>query len=216
MKYDATTRTLRLEPKDCTTCAYGAGGRGEYTGSKICEVCNGTGRGPRGGRGGCRSCYNGRQHDFDNPIVCPSCNGTWQGAAMENFCDRPPAEAVESIPMFFIALGRDNTWNENYLGLGTIYSCTDYGTRFLTWAGQPDKDAADDVAQALMMEAREHFAKEVPQATKVLKKYERGDKVATLHDALIFVLTQTGYNVRAMSDLPENFRENSVAEKVHA
>jgi len=223
MKFDPTTRTLTLERKDCRTCTHGAGEQGQYTGTKVCPTCKGTGNGPRGGKGKCRDCYGGKQHDFDNPIVCPTCHGDFKDAALETFTDYCPTEAVDAMPMIFVVLDRDNTWNEEYLGLGTVYSVTDYGDRWrraskeiqaVATRRSPGLRDLEDIAQELMAEARESVGDGGHlQACKITKSYERGDQAVVLHDTLVYTLTHTGYQVRAMSDLPENFEQNSIAEK---
>lgn len=193
MRYDMTARALVLEQKDCETCVYGAGERGQYTGRKVCEVCGGTGHGPRGGVGKCRGCSGfGHQPDFDNPVPCPACGGDWQGTALESFCDTAPDAAVLAMPVRIARLDRRNTFNENFIGMGCLWSTTDYGTA----AAMTD----DDLLEAVRTELTHHRV----QAVKILRPYQRGATVALLHDTLVIAVTRDGYSVRALSDLKES------------
>lgn len=189
MKFDMTARALVLGKKDCTTCRYGAGERGQYTGKKTCDKCNGTGAGPRGGRHSCRACSGfGTQPDFDNPIACPVCGGDWQDAMDETFTDEAPVGAVLSMPIVVARLDRNNTFNENYIGLGCLWSATDYGT------------AAETSDEDLILKIRHELETQRTQATKIVRPYERGQTVALLHDTLVIAVTRNGYSVRAMSE----------------
>jgi hypothetical protein len=185
-----TARALILEPKDCTMCIYGAGEQGQYTGRKVCTTCNGTGNGIRGGRGKCRGkCFGrGTEADFDNPIVCPNCNGNFKDYTMENFCDRAPQSAVLSMPIELIREDRNNTFNENYLGSGTLWSCTDYGT------------AHESTDEAVMDKVKAQLETEYVQAVKILKPYDRNANVALMHERLVICVTRQGYAIRAVSN----------------
>lgn len=192
MRFDAESRTLTLELRDCRTCEYGAGERGQYTGKKVCETCHGTGNGPRGGRRQCRGgCFGGGSvADFDNPITCPNCNGDWASHDSETFCDTAPAEAVAALPIRLVRQDRDSYWVEKYLGLG-LFSVTDYGRRW----------EQDD--EVVLAEVTEKVREDRTQATKILRPYERGQQVATLHDELVIVLNRYGYSVVAHSEAKE-------------
>lgn len=204
MRYDPINRTLHLEKKNCTGCGY-SGRPGTESTPLPCSGCKGTGRGPRGGVRGCRKCYgSGKEYDHENRRQpCSVCRGDYVGFTTENFCDNAPAEAIAALPLAVVRQYRDQSWNESYLGLGTVWSCTDYGT---AWAGT-DEDLVTRVASDL--------AKERVQATKIAV-YDRDSDVAYLADSLVIVLTQTGYSVRPVyteaADTPELIAAESSLE----
>lgn len=71
MKIDPATRTLVLE-KNTTACRSCRGG-----GTTVVHLpCPTNGRGPRGGKGGCRTCHGtGRHYDAAVRETCVRCNG---------------------------------------------------------------------------------------------------------------------------------------------
>ena len=183
MKLDHATRTLTLEATDCRQCKYGTPGTGPTP--VACPTCKGTGKGPRGKARGCRNCYgSGRAWDHETRQPCSSCGGNYIGADREDFCDSAPVDAVLSLPLSIVRIGRANTWNENYLGIGTLWSCTDYGR-----TAESDDDA-------ILADIRGKLATDRTQATKIVHPYERDAQTATLVDSLVIVVTRNGYSVR--------------------
>ncbi len=146
--------------------------------SKIaCPACKGTGKGKRGGKGGCRPCYGmGHKWDHDNPVVCPACQGAYAGHEEETRYDSLPDSEWQALPFRVIRQNRGMTLNEQHLGAGTVYSCVDYGR---SWA------TADD---AIIAEARAHRS---VQACKVTL-----DSGEVCREVVIQV-TPGGYAVRA-------------------
>ena len=128
MLYNAETRTLTLDEKACL-CRDGI-----EAGPIRCIVCHGTGQGKRGGRNGCKTCHGfGRIYSREyNPVTCKRCNGT--AKLREDWTDRISQEAVEALCENVVVYRTDrrNNWNENYLGMGSIYTSQDYGR---AWEG---------------------------------------------------------------------------------
>ena len=130
MRYDAATHTLHLGKKNCWC------GDGTQSRKMPCPTCNGTGKGPRGGRNGCRKCYgSGNAYDHDNRVPCSKCGGDYIDHDDENWCDNAPAGLVQSLPWAVMRQNRAQSFAEAYLGTG-LFSCTDYGT---AWS-QNDND----------------------------------------------------------------------------
>jgi hypothetical protein len=98
--------------------------QGKVYGKKVCPDCNGTCEGKRGGKNGCKTCYNGTVIDHDNMIDCERCGGT-------NKVEETRYSHIKLIrddfPMVVDRGDRIQTFNEAYIGHGAIYSVTDYG-----------------------------------------------------------------------------------------
>lgn len=93
-----------------------------------CPTCRGTGRGSLGGRDGCKRCHGLKTaYDHSTRVPCRACHGTYTDAADEDRCDYLPAAIVATLPISVYRANRLNSWNESNLGLGCVYSCTDYG-----------------------------------------------------------------------------------------
>jgi len=159
-----------------------------------CAKCKGTGK---RGNGKCRACTSysfdprpaGKVWDYSNVASlkpCPACKGDWQRATLESFCDKAPAEVIDALPIRVYRQDRSNSWNEEHLGLGCLWSCTDYG-----------RTAAGNDAEAIE-EVRAGLAKHTTQATKIVKRFGRDATVAQVADALAIVITRNGYSVRAV------------------
>lgn len=186
MKFNKRSRTLELEAKDCNYCGRNAQ-PGTMAGRKTCDTCNGTGRGPRGKIRGCRDCFDGSVPDFVNVVPCSLCGGNYKNFSMETFCDTAPLAAIRELPISIVRADRGNSFNENYLGVGTLWSCTDYGSR---WGGDDSE---------LLSEVWEQLGEDRVQAMKIVLPYERGAKVAKLATKLVITVTRDGYAVRAVS-----------------
>jgi len=107
--------------------------------------------------------------------VCGSCKGTLTLA--ENYCDdiTLPAE----MPFRVIRENRNNTFNENYFGMGSLWSSTDYG------------DAAKMTDEALIAQVRAKATK--AQAVNIVRSKDD----LTLCDYIAIVVTRDGYSVKA-------------------
>ena len=174
MLYDNTTRTLTLDKRDC----YCGDGTQNWVGP--CPVCDGTGRGPRGGARGCKTCWGGgRKVDQSRTMTCTRCNGDWQRMEDENWTHDAPDEAVLSLPIRVVRSERRMSWVESYIGLG-LWSCTDYGR---AWEGT-DADVIEKVTADLR-----HV-----QACKITRKTD-DEKVLVLCDELVIALSPQGYSV---------------------
>lgn len=182
MKIDAATRTISLDTEPCS-CTWGNGTPGKQPGRKTCPTCNGTRRGPRGKIGGCRACYNGTVPDFANLVTCERCNGT--ASVPETTCSRLPDDVRRMFwditPVRVFLADRGISFNESYLGLGTLYSMADYGR---AWEGM-EKDR-----EGTLRKITDEMRKESIQATTIMDKSKR------LCDHIVVIITRGGYSVR--------------------
>jgi hypothetical protein len=180
MRYDAQTHTLHLERKDCSC------GDGTQSRRIDCPGCKGTGKGPRGGRNGCRKCYgSGNAWDHDNRVPCTRCNGDYINHDPENWCDKAPAGLVQSLPWAVVRQDRSQSFAEAYLGTG-LFSCTDYGT---AW------DANDDAALIATLKSEERHT----QAIKICRKTD-DPLVYLVATGIVVILTPNGYSPVAYFD----------------
>jgi hypothetical protein len=193
MLFDPNTFTLTLDLKDCTAC-FGSG----LVSTRIdCRACNGSGNGPRGGKGRCPKCHGyGNDYDHVNQSTCEKCNGSPHRAESENWCDNTPAEAVAALQLRVARQDREVSWNESYLGLNSLWSCQDYGT---AWE-RPDIEVLSDV--------REKLLNDRTQAVKLLAgDYDRDATTAPIVRGLVVVVSRGGYSVRADTSLAESLAE---------
>ena len=117
-------------------------------------------------------------HELSRYIVtCSGCGGA--GKVEENYCDT--LTLPENFPIRVQRVGRGNTFNENYLGMGCLYSSMDYGEA----AKKTDKEV-----EALVRANRSTLQ---TQAVKVVKSKDN----LTLCDFLLVNVTANGYSVRA-------------------
>lgn len=206
MKYDPTTRTITLGRKDCTQCSIGEPGR--VPTRLDCLTCGGTGNGPRGGKGRCRKCFGfGNRYEQAVTETCPRCEGNFEGREEENYCDTAPLEAIQDMPIKVVLIDRDSTWNEQYLGMGAIWSTTDYGREYdkaLFAARSDDKEerriALDEWKQDLIEHVSEKLQGERVQAVKIVRS--RDD--LTIKDIILIKVTRGGYTVSAFDLQKEN------------
>lgn len=180
MRYDAATHTLHLERKDCHC------GDGTQSRRIACPACNGTGNGPRGGKGKCRKCYgSGNAYDHDNRVPCRRCGGEYRDHDPENICDNAPEGLVQSLPWAVVRQDRAQSFAEAYIGTG-LFSCTDYGR---AW------DAADDAALIAKIKGDERRT----QATKIARKTD-DPLVYQVATGIVVLLTPNGYSPVAYFD----------------
>lgn len=184
MIFDPVAKTLTLDKIDCGYCDLARTPEGKVFGRKTCLTCKGTGKGPRGKARGCRQCFGrGQEVDFASFEDCPVCHGAPERAKDETWCDTAPHEAVQSIPVIVTREDRSGTFNEGYLGLGCLWSTTDYGT---AWES-PD--------QVTLVKVLSELATDRVQATNIVARGERST-TESLVDALIINITRSGYAVR--------------------
>lgn len=166
--------TLVLEPTNCMC------GDGTQPTRQVCTTCDGTGRGPRGGRNGCRSCLGGCGWTWNHEVTrpCNRCGGDFLGADMEDYCDRAPDEIFETIEIRVYRSGRAQSFNESLLGLGCLWSTTDYGDH---------QDLSDEALVAKVRKGCTHV-----QATKVVRSKDD----LRLPDHLGVFCNRNGYSVR--------------------
>jgi hypothetical protein len=168
-----------LETRECSWC----NGKGIKPAQVACPLCKGTMRGPRGGRNSCRKCYNGKVASDTLTVPCPRCNGA--KIEPETMTDFMPEELWKSLPFKVIreANGRFG-FNENFLGLGYVFTCGDYGA---AWTANDEAALIEDVRNT-----------RIHQACAVAM----GD--GTLCEYVAILVTPNGYKVRAVypSDVP--------------
>lgn len=176
MKLDLENRTVILESKPC----YGCDGTGKRFANEWqeCPECHGTGRGKRGGQSGCKQCHGARRiiAPTDKIETCPNCNGT--GKMPENNCDCVPSAWWNLFTFKVYRQQRKQTYNEYLLGLGCVYSCTDYGTA----ASMSD----EAVISKIKSEENGHFL----QLCKIANKENK------LADHIGIFINENGYSVR--------------------
>jgi len=174
MKINQETRTLTLGKTSCSGCH-----EGSVPTKMDCPKCLGTGNGPRGGRGACRSCYgNGHKWNQDVRVACPICYGEWESAADENICSRiNESEWVDSVNWEVQRFPGTsfNLWQRN-IGVGaSIYTCVDYGR------------AMDHMSDSELIEA----VLESVGNTQAINVVRRADM--RLCDRVIIAVTENGY-----------------------
>lgn len=155
-----------------------------------CRTCKGTGRGPRGGRDGCKECRGLRRRSYDTGrmIPCENCSGT--GQEPDDFYDRVPDEIWQSLD-FRVHRNprRAQTFVEAHIGVG-CWSVTDYGQH---------KNMSDE---ALIQKVRDDHTGGV-QACKIIKhtgsSYKPEDPPdPTLPDHIGIFTNDNGYFVAAV------------------
>lgn len=165
---------LILEKKDCTLCE-----EGTICTKENCPKCGGTGRGPRGGKGKCKPCFgSGNYYNHDKRSVCPICGGNYKGFEMEVPSDYAPKELWQSLNFKVYRQNRGMTWNEQHIGIGSIYCCVDYGR---AWK-EEDSKVIQDVQFKDGKQAGSSFT----------------DRDGVLCDHIGIFLTPEGYSVKPL------------------
>lgn len=111
-----------FERKNCTRCHEGT------KPSRVpCRECSGTGKGKRGKVGGCKKCYgSGSEWNQEIRETCPHCKGDYKNAEPETYTDYMPKTIWESLE-FRVIRGTGPNVLESLIGIGTVYTSTDYG-----------------------------------------------------------------------------------------
>ncbi len=149
---------LVMEHHKCYRCA-GSGERPTVT--VPCPKCEGTGKGPRGGRRGCKEC-NGSGNEYLYPAdlgiflpgSCSQCGGS--GQLPDTLYDTLPKDVWHSMDFRVVRTNRASGFMEQYIGVG-CYSSTDYGD---AWESNDN--------QALIQKVRDDRLS-TPQAIKVAR-----------------------------------------------
>ncbi len=161
---------LVLEKKNCTNCQ-----DGKVASKKTCPSCRGTGNGIRGGKGKCKECFGYKyKWDWAKPDVCPTCFGNYINFADETDCDYYDKEIWENLKFKVIRQDREMTVAESLIGLGCIFSVTDYGS---AWKGK-------NVLNYVMEHNKDQVSKIV-----------RNGKFC---DYVVIIITPMGYVVKAV------------------
>lgn len=147
-----------------------------------CPTCNGTGKGVRGGRNGCRKCHGSKYaYDSENMSTCDVCNGNY-----ENFKDESPYDFMRlnkndvQIKVVRDYADRAMSFSEQYIGLG-LFSCTDYGRH----KSQDDNE---------LIESAFHFEENGSYSTQGIKLVRDKDDLR-ICDSVAIVVGDQGYSV---------------------
>jgi RecJ-like exonuclease len=151
---------------------------GQIAGKVCCPECKGSGNGKRGGRGGCRRC-NGNCTVYSADVMeeCYECKGKYIDYEAETLCDYMPKDIWAQVPLKVYRTNKPMTVGEYLLGMGCLFSCTDYGR---AW-GSTDEQVLESV--------RKHDS---VQATKVC-----ADDGRLCSHVGIFI-NEGGYTVKAV------------------
>jgi len=191
--------TLVLEKKDCGRCTHREEWRGTVPTEKPCPVCDGTGKGPRGGRRGCQNCRgSGTVWDHENRQPCPRCGGDWKDAEDETVYDKMPPEIIQSLDFrVYRDPDRPRTLNEGLLGFGTVCSVTDYGR----YKALTDTELIDKIKSG------HSIATFGVQALKIV------DDTLEFPDHIGIFCHSQGYSVRAVHERPDDVHAKIANER---
>lgn len=179
---------LILEKEECVFCSMNRLPKGKTASRKACPTCKGKGRGPRGGKGGCQECMGNRKvPDWDTPVDCKCCDGTGEvPETMTSYINEEcKKEVIDSLPIKLFFAERGMSFNESYLGIGTIFSCSDYGR---TW------DKLESRSQESIRNFLEQIRKEILESGLQACKIADDDGILINH--IVVIVNQGGYSVR--------------------
>lgn len=183
MIIDPDTRTVALEPasQPCRGCY----GRGR---TLVAQPCPTNGRGPKGGKDGCRSCHGSKRH-YDPAVteVCARCGGVspdrhedetlYSTASFDEFRDAVEWRVVDATDTRFTEVGLC------LAGRGTICTVGDYGDH---------KRLTDDELISSVRDRHDHT-----QWVIVVREAD-----LRLCDAVVIVRRANGYSVVPSWDAP--------------
>lgn len=146
MKIDPTTRIVTLEKnvKPCMHCH----GKGTVPARVPCPT---KGRGPRGGKGGCKECgwrsYDHTHYDMGTQVTCPTCDGINSDRFEdEDICAHIRYSMFRDLVRWEVIDGDQGdrlSEMHSLLGVrGCLVTCTDYGR---SWE-RPVEELLDDVS----------------------------------------------------------------------
>jgi hypothetical protein len=132
---DSNSACVKLETRDCYACENWRGQgfpAGTFGGYIRCMACQGTGRGVRGGKNGCRTCF-GRDTELNRDpdrqtLACDTCQGSAKvrETVTDFVSDELLAQLMEHISWRFVDQSRPADFLERSIGLG-FGSVIDYG-----------------------------------------------------------------------------------------
>lgn len=177
MHYNAEKNEIEFTPVECFMCS-GLGTKENFS------MCKNQNRAQRGKP--CEIC--GAKTRFHSVVSlgvgkCQRCDGTGKNEtnAYSTFEEDARAEYLKNVSLRVLRTYRENTWNENYLGLGCIYSCTDYGRI----ASEND----ETVKAKVLGELKTGYF-------QVLHFLVKDGEKSVLADELLVIVTTNGYSVR--------------------
>ena len=176
---------IELETEKCVWCSSNNLDKGKAPGKKPCGTCKGTRRGKRGGLNGCKDCYSGTECDWDNPIECNGCEGA--GEQQETLTSYLPVEAFKTLTFKVYIADRGISFNESYIGVGTVWSCGDYGRAWEVVSGEDDEEVIQKFIHNVLDDASG------VQACKITASMQ--DPTVCNHVAII--VNRGGYSLRA-------------------
>lgn len=122
-----------------------------------------------------------RMHEISREVVtCGSCEGSLE--VPENYCDNIDGETLLQYVSVRVIRNTNigTSWNEQYLGLGCLWSCTDYGT------------AAEGTDENLLAQITKELRTRSVQLIKVVRNRED----LRLADEIGIYLKSNGYSLR--------------------
>lgn len=208
--FDIETRQFLYGMRPCTMCGHRDGdhphdaipaGVAVVFPDVACVKCKGTGR---RGNGRCRECKRwneswradrrpiGMVPDYKRPMPggpCGSCDGT--GEVLATPTDTLPAETLADVltvcPVRMYPANRELSWSEAHLGMlrgiGTLWSCTDYGTAWNAYVADPDAALATIAAKV---------------TTDRVQACKLTDETGLVVDHIGILLARDGYTVVAV------------------
>lgn len=164
---------------------------------RVCVDCHGSGQCVRPETTRCYSCHDGL-------VITRAMPGdAWaadvpRGVRYGSMRDEVAAEYSAAVRVVVRAENRPGTWNEAYLGLGSIVSSTDYGRAWdaLATAARAGTDALEAAMEALREKGREAL-----RGTQYVKITRADD---TLAETILVTLHRNGYIVQAVNARAEN------------
>ena len=144
-----------------------------------CKVCNGTGKGKRGGAGGCKECHGLKyNYDQDHRIPCKVCGGVYFNTRDEDRYCWLPNKIFQSLNFKVYRLERGISGNESILGLDCLWSCEDYGEAY-----------RNNDADALIEKIKNHGS------VQVCNVVDQDDNIC---DHVAILVNRGGYSLRAV------------------
>lgn len=121
-------RTVVYEETTCYGC-YPSGSGRVYIRVK-CPTCKGTRKGPRGGAGGCKTCYDGSVYSDKLTEICSKCGG--EGKVPETRYSHVSREDWQDMPfVVYRDQYRKQSFAERFIGVG-VYSVSGMDPSYLT------------------------------------------------------------------------------------
>lgn len=160
-----------------------------------CRDCDGVGTRVYPADGHCYSCH-------DGVVVTSALPGAaWpadvpRGVRYAMGRDEVMADYAAAVNVHVQAQNRAGTWNEAYLGLGSIVSVTDYGRRWDALVDAVKSDTLESALDTLRDEVRKGL-----NGTQYVKLTRADDTLAT---DIAVTVHRNGYTVQAVDARPEN------------